>query len=341
MNFLMSIIFVIFISFFLFYYIFYKLSYKINFLDHPNQRKLHSGSIPMSGGLTIFFSLLPMFLFIEFTFWQKLFFFSSTIILLLGLIDDFWDIGVSIRLVAQLAASLLIIGGGLSIVDVGDYAYISNIELGVTAILLTIIAVMGLTNAINFMDGIDGLCSSQVIISFITICVYSFFSNNFENLLFLYPIIFSLILFLFVNFGNKKIGKIFLGDSGSTFLGFILAWTLIYYSHPSIRNFHPVLCVWCVSIPCFDLLCVIIRRLLRKINPLRPDRRHLHHLLIKKYKNQTKVLILINSYSIFSSILGGFCFYFFGPGPALMVFFFWFVIYLLLSILISRSLSYE
>ena len=91
----------------------------------------------------------------------------------------------------------------------------------------------------------------------------------------------------------------------------------------------------------FDLLCVIIRRILRKINPLRPDRRHLHHLLIKKYKNQTKVLILINSYSIFSSILGGFCFYFFGPGPALMVFFFWFVIYLLLSILISRSLSYE
>ena len=103
---------------------------------------------------------------------------SSGIILVLGALDDAIELGVTVRLISQLIASLIVLGSGLSIIDIGDYYYFAPIELGIFGILLTLLSVIGLTNAINFIDGIDGLCSGLVLSALFSLFFYIYFSGN-------------------------------------------------------------------------------------------------------------------------------------------------------------------
>ena len=121
----------------------------------------------------------------------------------------------------------------------------------------TIVCVIGLTNAINFIDGIDGLSSSVSIIAIFSILFYSYYENDLGNHLLLFYLLISIFIFLFSNL-NIILPKSFLGDSGSMFLGFFIAWLLIYFTHPSINYFHPVLCIWVASLPIFDLMTVFL-----------------------------------------------------------------------------------
>ena len=107
---------------------------------------------------------------------------SAGIILVLGVLDDAFELGIIIRLFSQLIAGLVVVGAGISIVDVGDYYYFPPIELGILGVLLTIVSVMGLTNAINFIDGIDGLCSGLVLVALITLVCFIYFSGNNINI---------------------------------------------------------------------------------------------------------------------------------------------------------------
>ena len=112
-------------------------------------------------------------------------------------------------------------------------------------------------------------------------------------------------------------------------LGFILAWLLIYYSHPSIGSIHPALTMWCVTVPVYDMFGVILRRILHKKNPFRPDRRHIHHIFVDRGFNSNFVLIIILIYAILSNILGFTIYSLFGPDISLIFFIFWFLIYLI------------
>ena len=100
--------------------------------------------------------------------------------MILGVLDDAFELGILIRLISQLIAGLIVVGAGISIVDIGDYSHIKPIELGTLGILLTIVSVMGLTNAINFIDGINGLCAGLVLIS-LTVLVYFVYSFRFNK----------------------------------------------------------------------------------------------------------------------------------------------------------------
>ena len=255
-------------------------------------------------------------------------FLSSSVIVILGAIDDSLQLGVTIRLVSQLIASLVVIGSGLQIVDIGAYSNISAIHLGHFGILLTIISVIGLINAFNFIDGIDGLSSGLFFVAISSILFFSYVDGGINNSDVLFLLLLFTMIFLIFNLGFIKNKKIFLGDSGSTLLGFIIAWLLIYFAHPNFRNIHPVLTIWCVTLPVFDLVAVIIRRLLKKINPLRPDRRHIHHLFLRKGYSQRFTLITIIIFSILSSIFGIFIFLAFGPFPCLLSYIILFFFYL-------------
>ena len=121
-------------------------------------------------------------------------------------------------------------------------------------------------------------------------------------------------------------------------LGFFLSWFLIYYSHPSIASIHPVLVLWCVTIPVFDLIGVVIRRLIYKANPFKPDRRHIHHLLIDLKITPTKVFLIIIFFTIILNLIGGSIYFSFGPAPALLSYFIFLLIYVYVSLLISKKL---
>ena len=319
----------------LLFFFFRSLSFRFNLLDTPNYRKLHNGQVPLVGGLIIFCSLLYVFFTYNLTNWLSAIYLSSLLIVLLGFLDDKFQISVTIRILGQILASLFVIFSGLYIVDLGSYLNSSRLEIGFFGFIFTLLCIIGLTNAINFIDGIDGLSSSISLISLFSILFYSNQSGDLIIYEFILFIIFSLIIFLFSNL-KILLPQIFLGDSGSMFLVFMIGWLLIYCSPPDINLFHPVLTLWCVSIPALDLLSVFTRRVLKKINPFRPDRRHIHHIMIKKGFSHKKTLLILIVISILNSLIGYFTYSLFGPFISLILFIFLFIVYLGSTIYIGR-----
>ena len=142
-------------------------------------------------------------------------------------------------------------------------------------------------------------------------------------------IILSIIIFSFfiVNIKLTFLNKVFLGDSGSTFLGFMFSWLLIYYTLPTDRLIHPVLVIWCITIPIFDFLRIIIFRMLTKSDPSKPDRNHLHHLLLKRFNNDKIVLFMILSLASFYSFFKILTFIFFDSTINLFLYILMFFLY--------------
>ncbi len=317
-----------------FIYFYSKIAFKINLIDFPTNRKLHKGEIPLVGGISIYSSLLLFFLFFDTNFFHKIIFLSSLIIFFVSLYDDIFDIGITERIFFQTIACLIVVGFGIKIYDLGEY-FNFTISLGGFGIVLSCLTIIAYTNAINFSDGLDGLASGYVLNCLFSIIIFSIFYNNFYNLNILIFLSILIGIFLLSNFGIF-LPKTFLGDNGSASLGFLISCYLIYYTIPDNRYFHPVLALWAAPFPTFDFLTVFIRRLLKKINPFKPDRRHLHYLLINsKIKNKYITIILVGS-SMISSLLGLIILEFFGPINSLVFFFFCLVFYFLISVYVSR-----
>ena len=313
----------------------YKLAPKLNLIDKPNYRKIHLGNIPLIGGILIYLNLLIFFNYFEKSYYFSIIFFTSAILLILGALDDAIELGIVFRLISQLVSCLIIIGSGLVIINIGDYMFFSNIETGILSTVFTVFCVICLTNAFNFIDGVDGLCSGSFLISIISLVGFSYFSNTSHLIIekeLIYIIIISIILFMFFNFFNYF--KIFLGDSGSTTLGFLISWFLILNTQ-IYETIHPVLALWCVAIPSFDIMSVILRRLLRKKNPFKPDRRHIHHILLNIGFDYKMVTLIILSLSLVINFLGFFLFQMQGPFPSLAAYFFMIFIYSYVSIKLS------
>ena len=317
-------------------YFLYPISFTLGLVDSPGKRKMHHGNIPVIGGICFYVTLLLLIYLINLPQWILIIIYSSSVIVILGAIDDSLQLGVTIRLISQLIASLMVIGSGLQVVDIGEYSIMNAINLGQFGILITIISVLGLINAFNFIDGLDGLSSGLFAIAIFSILFFSSITGNLENFDFLICLLILIFIFIVFNLGFFSSKKIFLGDSGSTLLGFIIAWLLIYYAHPSVRNIHPVLTIWCVTLPVFDLLTVVIRRIFKGINPLRPDRRHIHHMFLRRGYSHTKTLFLILLFALFSSIFGIFIFIFFGPLPSLLSYIILFFLYVYFSVYFFR-----
>ena len=314
-----------------------KISGHLNLVDYPDVRKIHKGNIPLVGGLGIYFSILISLIFFDYNYYINLIILTSFFLVLIGSIDDSVKLGVSIRLITQLFFSLMIIGSGLKIISLGYYDFFPQINLGMFSILLTVVAVMGLTNALNFIDGIDGLCASLSITAFISLGIIFYLEGYtfFYNIILVY--IACLTSFLFFNLRIFNLPKIFLGDSGSMFLGFSISWFLIYFANNSSHNFHPVLALWIITLPTFDLVSVFIRRIVRGINPFKPDRRHIHYLMLDRGVPQSISLIFLLFISLFNNFTGIFIYYFFNASYALISFFLFFIVYFIITLVLSRN----
>jgi len=300
---------------------------------------MHTVKILLIGGLCIYLLIIIFSFYMDLNYFIDLILYSSGIILFIVLIDDSKQIGVTIRMISQIITCLIVVGGGLSIVNLGEYHTYNTLNLGILGILLTCLCILTLTNAINFIDGIDGLASGIIVISLASIYIFSYLQGSLINTKIIIFLIISILIFFifnlkFFNFFNK----IFLGDSGSTTLGFILGFLLIFFTHPDHRNFHPILAAWCVSLPIYDLLAVLIRRIYRGINPFHPDRRHIHHLLLDKKMNPRLVLIIILSTSVILNIIGGLIYFNLGALISLISFILFLMIYLILNFSFIRKI---
>ncbi len=223
-------------------------------------------------------------------------------IMIFMIFDDYITIRPTYRLMFQFCiAGLMIAMSGEYLHQIGNIFGLGVIELGIFAIPFTIFCVVGLMNAFNMIDGLNGICASLALIPI----MYVTFLGNFSYGL-LVPIG-SILGFLAYNLGylGKK-RRVFLGDSGSNMLGFAVAFICIEYSqninHSSYIN--PVTALWLVALPLIDCISVMMSRALKGIMPFRPGRDHLHHRLLDLGIKPKKILIIFITLSFFLAIIG-------------------------------------
>lgn len=281
-----------------------KISNLKNLFDSPNEiRKLHKINVPNLGGIAIYTS----YIFTIFLFFPNLIdvynfnilLCSTLLIFGIGLKDDLIGLSPHKKLFIQIIASLIfLINTDYKIINL--YGFFGIYELNYTfSIILCMLFMVFLTNAINLIDGINGLAGTVSVFTLLYLS-YLFFKIKQETiLLFLIPLIFCLVAFLYFNYGNAKI---FMGNCGSYFLGFIISiFCLIYISKPKNYIFQIAQINLIFSIlffPIFDTIRIFIFRIYSRKSPFLPDTSHLHHLLLKLRLNHFQINFQIQIFTI-------------------------------------------
>ena len=266
---------------------------RINLVDAPDKRKQHEGNVPLIGGVSVYVGLM-IAMFSSYPFNENLSYLliAASLILVVGIIDDLRNLGVWLRLFFQIIACLIMIkGSGVHISSLGSPFGSNEIMLGVFSVPFTIFAVVGLVNAFNMSDGIDGLAGSLALVTIIGIILFGAMSETPLLFLLLAGLAAALIPYLFANVIATK--KVFLGDAGSMLIGFILAWVLVILSQDEAKSMVPTSVLWCVAFPVIDTLSVCCRRIRTGKSPLNADREHFHHLLLDSGITAKKSLLII------------------------------------------------
>jgi UDP-GlcNAc:undecaprenyl-phosphate GlcNAc-1-phosphate transferase len=279
---------------------------KFGLVDRPDDRKQHVGNVPVIGGIAV-----AMGACIALILSQKLvaistltiyIFVGSTMMLILGIIDDLYQCSWRWRLLFQVVISVIVLKvTGLNIHDIlgFDLTSVPGLSLG-----FTLLAIVGMTNAINLLDGIDGLAGGITLIAIANIFLFSSPPISLIGGAHLVILAAGLLAFLYANIlGGGKI-KVFLGDSGSYMLGFMIALSLINFSEGANPTLSHSSVLWCVAIPILDTAGVMLRRLADGHSPFYPDHRHLHHLLIKRGMSPKAALLSILCFASILSVSG-------------------------------------
>ncbi len=301
-----------------------KISYTLKLVDIPNQRKKHLKPTAFTGGLILsFIYIFSIFLFDIDAEKLNLTLSLGFLIAIVGFIDDKYHLNIGGKLSLQILPIIyLIFLENFSLNNIGDYNYF-KLELNTFAIPFTLLSILLLINSFNYFDGLDGTLS----LTTISVLVILYFLANDENdRLFLIIVFIPLFLFLFFNFSIFKLPKLFLGDSGSLLLGFIISFTLIYLAN--YKLVHPILLAWSVAIFVFEFLSINIIRLKNNKNPFLAGHDHLHHILFKSTNSiiQTNLFIFLANIILFTS--GYMSFMIISPLSSLILFISLFLIYL-------------
>ena len=276
-----------------------KIAIHVGALDIPNKRKVHSKPMPRLGGLAIFFGfLLGYMIFGEPSSTMNSVLIGSFIIVLIGAIDDIKPLKASVKFIAQLAAACVVtIYGGLLIQDVSAFGF--YIDFGIFAYPITVFFILGCLNCINLIDGLDGLCAGISAIYFATIGIISIIMGKLGlEFVLTFIMLGSVLGFLVHNFHPASI---FAGDSGSLFMGFMIA-VIALLGFKSVTLTSLIIPVLILAIPILDTVFAIIRRLLKGEKISKPDKSHLHHqLLNKNFSHLTTVLIIYGISILFSA----------------------------------------
>ena len=311
---------------FLLLFLFAKISYKLNLVDLPSKRKIHTKAISYTGGIAISVILVLSILLLEISENNLNNILSiAFLISIIGLIDDKYNLNVGGKLSLQIIPILfLIIFENLTLNQLGDYNYF-KLELGTFKIPFTLICVLFLINSFNYFDGLDG------VLSFTTISVLAilyFLTSNQNSQLFLIIILIPISIFLFFNFSLLRLPKMFLGDSGSLLLGFIISFLLIYFANQNL--IHPILLAWSIAIFVYEFLSINIIRLRDKRNLFKAGQDHIHNILFKKTKSVFLTNFFITLTNIILFIIGYLSFVLISPLTSLILFIALFFIFLIL-----------
>jgi UDP-N-acetylmuramyl pentapeptide phosphotransferase/UDP-N-acetylglucosamine-1-phosphate transferase len=273
-----------------------------NYIDKINTRSSHSSLATRSGGFSLFSTLFLISVYFYLTgydIYEFSLLIPLSILAVVGLYDDINGVDFKLKFIFQIIAAKIIIDNGLVIENLHGFGGIYEISR-ITAQLLTVLVIVAIINSINFIDGVDGLAITTVVLF---ICGFEFFAleqTSYSNLSII--LIASIMPLFYFNF-RKKI-KVFLGDSGSLFLGGIISIYVIriltneYIIKPEY-DLHKILFVISILFyPIIDIIRIFFLRLIKGKSPFRPDKNHIHHLVLKKINNHFLTTLIISSISV-------------------------------------------
>lgn len=253
-------------------------------IDRPGGRKTHHGDVPVVGGIAMFaglmvasvgesrlghggVSMLAVALFM----------------VVLGALDDRFNLPPRVRLFAHLSAAVaLVYGSGYSVQDLGNLLGLGDIGLGVFSLPFTVVAIVALINAFNMLDGLDGLAGSAGLVALAGIMFIATAGNAGGALLIASSMLGAVAAFLMFNLPvrlNRPV-RTFMGDAGSTLIGFVLASLSLGLVQPASMDLSPAIVLWLMPIPIFELFTSTIRRIARGMSPTEADTGHFHHTLV-------------------------------------------------------------
>jgi len=284
-------------------YILHPLAPRLGLLDQPGaRRKIHAHAVAPIGGIAIFAGLLAGLL-VLLTYTppnakEGFGLLGAAVLVIVGGLDDRFDLGYRARLLAQaVAALLLVLGAGAELHGLGDLFGYGPIGLGWLSVPFTVIAIVGLINAFNMIDGIDGLAGSLALIALVSLLLVAPEQQAAHLTQIQLLAIVTLLPYLAFNLelpGFRK-HKIFLGDAGSMLIGYLVVWSLIETSQASQEGLPPVVALWLAAIPLMDTFAVMGRRIRKGRSPFKADHHHLHHLLTRTTGSPRKTLVIMLS----------------------------------------------
>lgn len=282
-------------------------SKKKGLVDEPGGRKIHDHPVPRLGGVAVWTSTMLTFLFLVFLSYYPYGSFLSGILLgsslmfLLGLIDDIYCLDAKFKLFIQLAVATIVYCLGIRIEDV-YLPFGISFHLGFLSWFVTTAWIVGVSNAVNFIDGIDGLAGSLISVSAVTLglTAAAMSSTGMVSPLIAFILAGAMLAFLTYNFSPAKI---FMGDSGALFSGFLLATLSItgVMQADSTAMWVPILVLF---VPIFDITFASVRRILKGTSPFVADAEHIHHKLLKAGLSQNKAVLLLTVISVIFGAIG-------------------------------------
>jgi len=282
-------------------------SKKEGLVDVPNERKIHTKPISRLGGIAIWASTMLTFLclvLMSYYPYGKLMsgiLLGSSLIFLLGLIDDVYGLGAKFKLLIQVSIATIVYLLGVQI----DSIPFLGIDLGWLSYPITLLWIVGISNAVNFIDGVDGLAGSVVTVNSITLAILAITLSPPNPICALIGFILAGSMMAFLTF-NFNPAKIFMGDSGSLFAGFLLA-TISITGVMQVATISILLPFIVLVVPIIDITYASLRRILKGQSPFVADAEHIHHKLLHAGFSQKKTVMILTSVAIISGGLACLC----------------------------------
>lgn len=286
-----------------------RLAPRWHLLDHPGGRKDHQLATPLVGGISVAVVLISSLALLMPVYALAM---SVAVVLLLviGVKDDIHEVAPLPKFIVQSCACLaMIFIGQVELPSVGNLLGFGDISLWIFVIPITIFAAIGVINAINMADGLDGHSGIIIVVALIAYAWVARDSGLRDQYQTLLVLIGALLAFLLLNLRTpwRKRAAVFLGDAGSMLMGFLLAWFAIDLSsdaHGLAQPLPPICALWVVVIPLCDCVSLMVRRLMARTSPLKADRQHLHHFLLSQGISVTRANLLMLAVSTACATVG-------------------------------------
>ncbi len=261
----------------------FPMAHRLGLVDHPVGRKDHAQSTPATGGVAMYIGILIT---VSITTPPSAavgsLLVAGALLVGTGWLDERHDLRWYWRILIQMVAALILIyGGGVRIEQIGPVFGAGAASLGALSVPLTVIATVGLINALNMIDGVDGLAGTLMLAAMVMVLAAAGYSGNAmlaERATVLIGAIVGFLLFNF-RFPGRRRAHAFMGNSGSALLGLVVAWSCFRLTQNEGHPVTPVLALWLAPVPVIDCLTLIVRRLMAGRSPFSADHDHIHHIM--------------------------------------------------------------